>query len=576
LSICSWNTKSARSAPNKQIATLKTATMSADEEKPKQSLGDSVSPPAAEFELGEDVSQQRNRDRELAWSDVQTEGREQLSARETMIKYGANLQTAISAYHFIVEDLLPILERKLSLGLCRKITDFLFHDSGRLMTFGNMIRNRDAAHFEDLIAGSDGSFQVCVRVRPLFAHERADGEYSAVRCQPLHRRQVTVHEGSLDRSGRRMEMVHHNVMVHKLWDHTSSNDVVSKEVIDPLIDFVETGKAATVIMYGQTGTGKTYTLNGLFQRLCHLLKGRLAEVTFVEIDGKKVFDLLNNHERVKLLADSDGNVHVKGAARKPLPVVPPSASEAEKQRLKQAAVKQALAKRPAETAGEIIPELSEESSSDDMESDGEGETTSVPQTAAVPTKEPKSRAADDLYSTLMRALEERTQLVTERNPVSSRTHAVCQIRIIPKADEDTAGSHTTSCSNSAHTLTLVDLAGSERKYETMHMSVEEHKRSADINYTLMTLRHVFRTYNARTAMNNSEANGGESAAGGLPSTRRAGPAELRRMTTKKMTKAREKLRRQASYGSSYPSFRCTNIHCISDRQTIDMRCCELL
>ncbi len=41
--------------------------------------------PEVDFELGEDVSQQ-NRERELAWATAKLEGREQLSARETMIK----------------------------------------------------------------------------------------------------------------------------------------------------------------------------------------------------------------------------------------------------------------------------------------------------------------------------------------------------------------------------------------------------------------------------------------------------------------------------------------------------------
>ncbi len=45
----------------------------------------SAAAPEFEFELGEDVSQQ-NREREQAWAAAKVEGREQLSARETMIK----------------------------------------------------------------------------------------------------------------------------------------------------------------------------------------------------------------------------------------------------------------------------------------------------------------------------------------------------------------------------------------------------------------------------------------------------------------------------------------------------------
>eukprot|EP00750_Incisomonas_marina_P001298 INCI11091.1.p1 GENE.INCI11091.1~~INCI11091.1.p1 ORF type:complete len:772 (+),score=158.83 INCI11091.1:276-2591(+) len=523
-----------------------------------------VEPYVPDFELGEDVSQLRNQEREAAWASAETEGREQLSAREIMIKYGPNLQSAINAYHYIVNGLMPVLEAKLNLGLARTVVDFLYHDSGRLVTFANMLRNRDMAHFEDVVAGSDTSFQVCIRARPLFPHERADGEYNTILCQPLERRQVTIHEGSLDRSGRRMEMVHHNLMAHKVWDHTVSNEVVCKEIIDPLVEFVQSGKAATVIMYGQTGTGKTYTFQGIFQRLCTLLNGRRAEVTFIEIDGKKTYDLLNERKSVKLLSDSDGNVHIKGAAVHPLVVVPPTAEDLEQQRVKARENAAALAAAKRNPTGDVIAEDGEEPEEDaDLSADDDAlptvEDAAVEESPA-PLPTPGS-TSQNFYATVMRALANRTQLVTERNPVSSRTHAVCQIRIVPENEIEATGvaehglqsSPRASVSGAtAHVLTLVDLAGSERKYETMHMSVEEHKRSADINYTLMTLRHVFRTFNARVAANAAKAaqagtfkaNGNVERAA-FPSTARAGPAELRRMMTKKMTKAREKLRRQA-------------------------------
>ena len=43
-------------------------------------------PVEPEFELGEDVSQLRHQERERVWASTKVEGREQLSARETMIK----------------------------------------------------------------------------------------------------------------------------------------------------------------------------------------------------------------------------------------------------------------------------------------------------------------------------------------------------------------------------------------------------------------------------------------------------------------------------------------------------------
>ena len=505
-----------------------------------------------DFELGEDVSQ-RNTAREKAWASTKTEGREQLSARETMIRYGSSLQQSIRTFQYVTGELMWILERKLTLPLARQVTDFLFYDSGRLITFCNMLRNRDYAHYNDLVKGSDTAFQICVRTRPLFEHEQAVGEYKTVFCQPLDKRQINVHEGSLDRSGRRMEMIHHNLMFHKLWDESVSNQEVCKDILDPLVDFVEQGKSATVIMYGQTGTGKTYTLKGLFRRLCTLLLNKRVEVTFIEIDGRKTYDLMDNCKPVKLLSDSDDNVHVKGAVSQRLLIGLPSEMELREQ------LRQAQLAGAALAAAPTLVEEDEEEIDDSTEDDSDNPTQMTTSLQSSNTEEspstataPPSTSEPDFFSAVMRALEARSQLVTERNPVSSRTHAVCQIRVIPEnADGDAPGTSTT-VSGGPYVLTLVDLAGSERKYETMHMSVREHKRSADINYTLMTLRHVFRTYNAKLAAaaqarQKKQGRDASVSADGFPRTSRAGPAELRRLTTKKMTKARAALRQQADH-----------------------------
>ena len=537
-----------------------------ENDQPSRAERVAVEPYMPDFELGEDVSQQRNAERERVWANARIEGREQLSARETMIKHGSSLQTAIRTYKYVVHVLMRILEEKLTLGLARSVTDFLYHDSGRLISFCNQLRNRDFAHFNDLVAGSDTAFQVCVRVRPLFSHEQQNGEYRTVFCDQLEKRQVTVHEGSLDRSGRRMEMVHHNLMFHKLWDDTVSNEAVSKDIVDPLVAFVQGGKSATVIMYGQTGTGKTYTLQGIFERLCILLEGRKAVVSFIEIDGKKSADLMDNRKPVKLLSDANGNVHVRGAANRHLTFAPVSDYERHRQqKQRQAAGAAQKAARREASSGKFIPTVDEEVNSDNSDSGTkedevevvkpEAKTVDGGNSAVGATREtdgvsiasrttnPDSSAKiTDFFPAVMRALEARTQLITERNPVSSRTHAVCQIRLLPANPSATVPQY-----SHVRMLTLVDLAGSERKYETMHMSVQEHKRSADINYTLMTLRHVFRTFNARISMAleaKTDISGRKGVARAFPSTANAGPAEMRRMMTKKMTKARAELRKQ--------------------------------
>jgi hypothetical protein len=106
------------------------------------------------------------------------------------------------------------------------------------------------------------------------------------------------------------------------------------------------------------------------------------------------------------------------------------------------------------------------------------------------------------------ALQLRSIEVTERNPISSRSHAVCCIRFLQDDDDD--GNKGNSKENTSDNgqeritsdvnetfvpggqITLVDLAGSERNYETIKMTAAQHRESAEINFALMALKDCFR------------------------------------------------------------------------------------
>lgn len=92
------------------------------------------------------------------------------------------------------------------------------------------------------------------------------------------------------------------------------------------------------------------------------------------------------------------------------------------------------------------------------------------------------------------ALALRTSAETERNPLSSRSHAICTIELFGSQSHEsfyTTGDNEQQKSK----IRLVDLAGSERNYETWSMTAEDHRDSADINFTLMALKDCFRAYN---------------------------------------------------------------------------------
>lgn len=75
----------------------------------------------------------------------------------------------------------------------------------------------------------------------------------------------------------------------------------------------------------------------------------------------------------------------------------------------------------------------------------------------------------------LRASEE-----TERNAASSRSHAICTIRL----------------GGQGGVFRLVDLAGSERNFETTKMTAAQHRESAEINRSLMVLKDCFRAHAA--------------------------------------------------------------------------------
>lgn len=87
--------------------------------------------------------------------------------------------------------------------------------------------------------------------------------------------------------------------------------------------------------------------------------------------------------------------------------------------------------------------------------------------------------AEGLAEVLEEALKLRASEETQRNAASSRSHAVCTIRL-----------------GAGGVLRLVDLAGSERNFETTRMTAAQHRESAGINASLTVLKDCFRAHAA--------------------------------------------------------------------------------
>lgn len=267
-------------------------------------------------------------------------------------------------------------------------------------------------------------FKICVRKRPLNTHEIREGLHDAIDVNKSEG-YVTLHDGRMARNGRRLSMTHRHYFFDRIWDETASNHQVCMTEVNQLVQWALDGYSSTLLCFGQTGTGKTYTLSAALEFVVQRLAHQPYEVSFFEIHGKKCYDLLSNRRVIHLRSDASDNVHVRGAK----------------------------------------------------------------------TLSSALLSTNDLFEEIQRAMDLRSSEVTERNPISSRSHAICTIKL---------------SGGGRGKLMLVDLAGSERNFDTLQMSANQHRESADINSSLLALKDCFRAYQAMFLQGMKKAGGANS------------------------------------------------------------------
>ncbi|CAG2101477.1 unnamed protein product [Medioppia subpectinata] len=172
---------------------------------------------------------------------------------------------------------------------------------------------------------------VAVRKRPLNGAEmgRKDTDVLSV----PNARSVLVHEFK-HRVDLTPYLENHTFRFDYAFDETADNALVYEYTARPLIDTVFAGAMATCFAYGQTGSGKTHTMGGDFQTAGAQMAGngiyamaatdvfarlRAPEyrsqnigvyVSFFEIYGGQVMDLLNKKAKLRVLEDSRQRVQV--------------------------------------------------------------------------------------------------------------------------------------------------------------------------------------------------------------------------------------------------------------------------
>ena len=161
---------------------------------------------------------------------------------------------------------------------------------------------------------------VVVRKRPLSKKEQANGEIDNISCINPN---ITVHECKIKVDGITKYLEDHQFY----FDNTFSENETTEEIYDytvgPMIDMVLNKGIVTCFAYGQTGSGKTYTMKGIqnlaIDHLFEELKNTYGEennlsfyVSFFEIYGGRLYDLLNNKNKLQVLDDQNGKTQIYG------------------------------------------------------------------------------------------------------------------------------------------------------------------------------------------------------------------------------------------------------------------------
>ena len=167
------------------------------------------------------------------------------------------------------------------------------------------------------IDSSDSKIFVIVRKRPIFQKEINNGE---IDCISVINPRVYIHECKIQIDGITKYLEDHEFYFDATFGENSKNYEIYNITLYPMINLVLNQGIVTCFAYGQTGSGKTFTMNALEKEAIDDLFSESARmgnpfdfyVSFFEIYRERLYDLLNNKNKVEILDDKNGKVHIYG------------------------------------------------------------------------------------------------------------------------------------------------------------------------------------------------------------------------------------------------------------------------
>ncbi|XP_022822165.1 kinesin-like protein Klp10A isoform X1 [Spodoptera litura] len=182
----------------------------------------------------------------------------------------------------------------------------------------------------------DHQITVCVRKRPLNKKENLKKEVDVISVPTKD--QMIVHEPK-NKVDLTKYLENQKFRFDYAFDDSCTNEVVYKYTAKPLVQTIFEGGMATCFAYGQTGSGKTHTMGGDFQgktqdckKGIYAMAARdvfaylkspkykplnlIVSASFFEIYSGKVFDLLADKAKLRVLEDGKQQVQIVGLTEK--------------------------------------------------------------------------------------------------------------------------------------------------------------------------------------------------------------------------------------------------------------------
>eukprot|EP01069_Polyplicarium_translucidae_P008321 Polyplicarium_translucidae@DN3214_c0_g1_i4.p1 len=302
--------------------------------------------------------------------------------------------------------------------------------------------------------------KVIVRCRPPSSAEKADlAQFTVVQCRPDSKEVVV----SQTIPGRKIESHSKTFTFDGVCNqHTTQLDLF-RNYVTPIVEEVLLGFNCTIFAYGQTGTGKTYTMEGDIQKVCM----------------ERIYQGGRNSLSLSTDAKPDREMPLDECAG-----VIPRAVERIFQCLEDQSSEYSVKVSYLEIYNEELNDLLNDGERQHLRifDDSNGKKSlSVDKLEEIPVNNPQ-----DIYNILSIAVKKRHTAETLLNRMSSRSHCIFSITIHMK-ETNIDGEDVIKIGK----LNLVDLAGAENIQRSGANTVKDRAKEAGmINQSLLTLGRV--------------------------------------------------------------------------------------